>query len=137
MNKTFRQIYEILTPKGILVFSLDHPIRAIGRWEEKTDKFVLDNYFDRFSKKWDYFFPETGISARMSGSFKTMGDILQGVLQAGFRLEQILEPEPIKQDKNSQFGVNSRYGSRSKKDPYSFNHLSRVPGTLIVKARKE
>lgn len=136
MNKTFKQIHEILIPKGIFVFSLDHPVRTIGYWEEGTDRFVLDNYFDRSQKEWDYSFPETGVSARMSGSFRTVSDIVNGVLQAGFRLEQILEPEPVKQDDNSQFGINSRYGPQNKRDPYSFDNLSRIPGTLIVKARR-
>jgi SAM-dependent methyltransferase len=136
MNRTFQQIHEILTTKGILVFSLDHPVRTIGYWEEGTDRFVLDKYFDRSQKEWDYAFPETGVSARMRGSFKTISDIVNGVLQAGFKLEKLLEPEPVKQDDNSQFGVNSRYGSQNKRDPYSLDHLSRIPGTLIIKARK-
>jgi ubiquinone/menaquinone biosynthesis C-methylase UbiE len=136
MKKTFKQIHEILTPEGIFVFSLDHPVRTIGYWEEGTDRFVLDNYFDRSQKEWDYTFPETGVSARMKGSFRTVSDIVNGVLQAGFRLENILEPEPVNHDDNSQFGINSKYGSKNKKDPYSFNHLSRIPGTLIIKARK-
>ena len=137
MNRTFKQIYEILKPKGIFVFSLDHPVRTRGYWEEGTDRFFLDNYFDKSQKEWDYSFPETGISARMRGSFKTVSDIVNGVLQAGFELEQMLEPEPVKQDNNSQFGINSRYGLQNKKDPYSFDHLSRIPGTLIIKAKKD
>lgn len=136
MNDTFKQIHKILTPKGIFVFSLDHPVRTIGYWEEGTDRFVLDNYFDRSQKEWDYTFPETGVSARMRGSFKTVSDIVNGVLQEGFKLERLLEPEPVKQDDNSQFGVNSRYGPQNKRDPYSFDHLSRIPGTLIIKAKK-
>ncbi|HTZ41841.1 MAG TPA: class I SAM-dependent methyltransferase [Candidatus Omnitrophota bacterium] len=137
MNKTFQQIYRILTPEGIFIFSLDHPVRVVGQWEEATDKFVLDNYFDRSQKEWNYSFPEAGITARMKGSFRTISDIVGGVLQAGFSLERLLEPEPIKEDKNTSFGINSRYGKNSKRDPYSFNHLSRVPGTLIIKARKK
>ncbi len=136
MNDTLKQIHEILIPEGILVFSLDHPVRTIGYWEEGTDRFVLDKYFDRSEKEWNYTFPETGVSARMRGSFKTVSDIVNGVLQAGFKLEKLLEPEPVKQDDNSQFGVNSRYGTENKRDPYSFDHLSRIPGTLIIKARK-
>jgi len=136
MNDTFKQINEILIPNGTFVFSLDHPVRTIGYWEEGTDRFVLDRYFDRSQKEWDYTFPETGVSARMGGSFKTVSDIINGVLQAGFRLEKLLEPEPVKQDDNSQFGLNSRYGQKNKRDPYSFDHLSRIPGTLIIKARK-
>ena len=136
MNLTFQQIYEILAPRGIFVFSLDHPVRTIGQWDKQTDKFFLDNYFDRSQKEWDYGFPETGVSAKMRGSFKTVSDIVNGVIQAGFRLEKILEPEPVKQDDNTQFGVNSRYGLKSKEDPYSVDHLSRIPGTLIIKAEK-
>jgi hypothetical protein len=136
MNDTFRQIQGILNSEGKFAFSIDHPVRTIGYWNSKTDKFILDNYFDRSLKKWDYCFPETGVSARMEGSFKTVSDIVNGVINAGFTLENLLEPEPVSFDKNTAFGIKSRYGEKNKKDPYSFDHLSRVPGTLIIKARK-
>jgi len=72
----------------------------------------------------------------MQGSFKTTSDIVNAVIDAGFTLEKLLEPEPIKEDKNTNFSIKSRYGENDKRDPYSFNHLSRIPGTLIIKARK-
>lgn len=136
MKDTFKQIYEILRPNSFFVFSLDHPVRTIGYWDEKNDCFVLDNYFDRSVKEWYYDFPEKGISAKMRGSFKTIGDIVSGVIDAGFCLERLIEPEPVKEDPNSLFGIKSKYGKKKKKDPYSFNHLSRIPGTLIIKAKK-
>lgn len=135
MRNTFKQIYNILKDNGKFVFSLDHPVRTIGHWNSK-DNFILDNYFNRDLTQWDYAFPETGISAKMQGSFKTVSDYVNAVIDSGFKLEKLLEPEPIEQDDNSKFGVNSRYGLQNKRDPYSFDHLSRIPGTLIIKAKK-
>ena len=135
MRNTFKHIYNILKDDGKFVFSLDHPVRTIGHWNDQ-DNFMLDNYFNKSITEWDYTFPETKVSARMQGSFKTISDYVNAVIDSGFKLEKLLEPEPIKKDFNSRFGTNSRYGNQSSKDPYSFNHLSRIPGTLIIKAVK-
>ncbi len=136
MRNTFRQVLETLIPEGDFVFSLDHPLRAIGKWDENEDIFILDNYFDRNRKEWDYVFPETGIVAKMEGSFMTLSDIINSIIDSGFTIKKILEPEPVEVDKNSQFGKRSRYGFNDKRDPYSFDHLSKIPGTLIIKAKK-
>jgi len=136
MEETFNQIYGILKEGAVFAFSLDHPVRTIGYWDKKSDRFILDNYFDRSEKEWNYEFPETGTSARMVGAFRTISDIVNAVINAGFTLEKLLEPEPIKYDINTNFGKTSKYGLENKRDPYSFNHLSRIPGTLIIKTRK-
>ena len=135
MRSTFRQINKILNTEGIFVFSIDHPLRVRGYWTYENN-FIFDNYFDSTLKKWDYCFPETGISAKMSGSFYTISDIINALINSGFRIEKLIEPKPVKKDSNTKFGIKSRYGINSKHDPYSFKHLSRIPGTLIIKAVK-
>ena len=134
MGIVFKAVYEALKPGGRFVFSLDHPIRAHGWWEQ--DKFVIDRYFDHDVKEWLYRFPEAKLAVPMSGTFKTLSDYFQALTSAGFAVRQILEPEPIKRDDNSQFGVRSQYGISAQDDPFSYDHLSRIPGTIIFQAFK-
>lgn len=135
MDKVCAAVYKALKQGGRFVFSLDHPIRAHGSWQQ--DSFVVDNYFDREQKSWKYNFPEAGLSPQMVGSFKTLQDYFSALVGAGFGVAQILEPEPIREDDNSDFGINSSYGVKSVDDPFSYAHLSRIPGTLIFQAFKE
>lgn len=138
MRGVMKNIASVLKPKGFLLFSLDHPIRAHGYWQvnKGSDIFVLDNYFDRSAKKWNYSFPEGNIAPEMTGSFKTIGDYIVSVIDAGLVIQKVLEPEPVEFDANSNFGKKSQYGVDAQADPYSYDHLSRVPGTLIIKATK-
>jgi len=136
LKKVIKDIYLVLKDNGMFIFSLDHPIRHRGYWDDSRDSFTLDNYFDRDNKVWKYSFPENNTSAEMSGVFFTLEDYISAVIYAGFFIKKFIEPEPIKTDSNSKFGYNSRYGAVNIKDPYSYNHLSRIPGTLIIKGVK-
>ncbi len=136
MEKVFKYIFKSLKSGGRFVFSLDHPIRAHGYWININDVFAIDNYFDRDQKEWIYKFPETKTSTKMSGSFKTLGDYFTSLVKAGFEVKQLIEPEPILHDDNSNFGIKSSYGTDSPDDPFSFDHLSRIPGTIVFQAFK-
>lgn len=136
LKRTFKGIHTILKENGIFVLSLDHPFGR-GYWNE-DNKFILDNYFDRSEKEWDYEFPEENTSGHFRGSFWTLSDMTNALIDSGFNLKKILEPEPIKREKYfDQFGKISRYGINNKKDPFYFGNLSRVPSTIIIKGVKE
>lgn len=135
LSEVSRSVTEILKPRANFVFSVDHPIRAHGQWNS-NDQFQIDEYFDRSIKTWSYKFPETGVTPELSCNYKTISDYIGAVICAGLKIEAILEPEPVFVDENTRFGVASQYGTLSRKDPYSYDHLSRIPGTLIVKSSK-
>lgn len=135
LKKVLGSVAKILKPSADLVFSVDHPIRAHGQWSD-DDRFILDGYFDRSTKSWRYRFPETGAAPELSCNFKTVADYIGAVIGAGLRIEAVLEPEAVPVDDNTRFGINSQYGALSTEDPYSYEHLSRVPGTLLIKASK-
>ena len=136
LKRVLSDLYKVLKPSGFIVFSVGHPIRSKGYWAKGTDVFVFDNYFDNNIKTWDYSFPEANISVKMVGCHKTISQYLNAVIEAGFTLNAVIEPKPLSKDANSNFGVMSRYGKNSKLDPYSYDHLERVPGTLIIRAMK-
>lgn len=138
LNKTFSQVQKVLKKNGIFVFSLDHPIRSLGVWDIKLNKFAIDNYFYSKEHKYEYIFPEANISGNFKGAFWTLSEILNGVIKAGFKIQKVLEPTPIKRKKYfDRFGIVSRYGTNNKQDPFHYNNLKRIPGAIIIKAIKE
>lgn len=77
---TFAEFARVLAPGGFLVFSVAHPF----------DEFPLDgdeNYFDveRRTKDWDVEVPYYR---------RPLGEMLNPLLDAGFRIERIGEPRP-------------------------------------------
>lgn len=136
LNGVMKQIYELLKPNGVLIFSVDHPIRDHGYWNNE-DNFIFDNYFDRGNKAWKYEFPEDNIAARMTGSYKTVSDYLMSVINANLVLNNVLEPEPITEETSNNFATKSRYIDNPKANPFTYEHLKRIPGTLIIKALKK
>jgi SAM-dependent methyltransferase len=136
LEKSFRGINSILKNKGVFVFSMDHPCRK-GHWNE-DNQFIFDNYFDRTENNWDYSFPECGINGKFRGSCWTLSDMVNAFIRSGFRLETMLEPEPIKRDDSfDNFGIETRYGKYNKKDIFLFDHLRKVPGSVIIRGVKE
>jgi len=138
LQKTFAEINKILGSGGTFVFSLDHPFRSLGFWDLEKDRYVIDNYFDRTENEWDYAFPEAEASGRFRGACWTLGDMVNGLVNSGFKLEQLLEPEPIAREEYfDKFGVDSRHGRNNRKDPFNYENLKRIPGTIIIKGVKE
>lgn len=135
LNSVMKQAFGLLKTNGCLVFSVDHPVRDHGYWNNE-DNFILDNYFDRTKKTWSYDFPEEDISATMSGSFKTVSDYIMAVVNAGFNLDNFIEAEPIPQVSTNNFATKSRYIDDPSKNPFSYQHLCRIPGTIIIKGAK-
>ncbi|OGC51254.1 hypothetical protein A2982_04110 [candidate division WWE3 bacterium RIFCSPLOWO2_01_FULL_39_13] len=136
LKSVINQIFNLLKIKGELIFSIDHPVRHHGYWDQ-NDNFIIDNYFDRNTKSWEYSFPEDGISSTMTGSYKTIADYISSIIETGFILKAFIEPEPIDHEISNNFAVKSRYIDDPKKNPFSINHLKRIPGTLIIKVVKE
>ncbi len=137
LRKTFSEIYQILKPNGIFVFSLDHPFKSLGFWDVKNNQFVVDNYFDEKEHKYEYSFPELKTSGKFRGSFWRLSKMINALIDSKFKLEKFLEPEPIKRKRYfDKFGISSRYGLNSKQDPFNFKNLKRIPGAIIIKAIK-
>ena len=116
IKKVFKQVYRILNKRGIFVFSLDHPFFRLinlktfklqesyfktGRWNEKGSKLIL--YAIKIS------------------------DIFNYLVESGFIVEKIIEPDSRIRYKNDSF-----YGIWD----YNPKILNLIPPTIIFKARK-
>jgi SAM-dependent methyltransferase len=116
LNRVFRQVHRVLKVGAPLVFSLTHP--AYDLIDDAADPALLvrRSYFDRSPVNFDW----GGI--RFSAYHHTFAELYMGLVRASYRVDLILEPEPLPS------------GPRSHAWREAYNYL---PRTLIVRARKE
>jgi len=134
LSKTFQEGFRLLRKHGLFVFAVVHPIASRGRVVRygKRRMWALNNYFDRRNRVWKWKVEE-GI-AKFHGRQRTIQDYFDLLINVGFHVERILEPEPYHL---------SEINEHRKKIPY-FEHYylkyydiwSKVPYTIIFKARK-
>lgn len=116
LNRVFRQVHRVLKQQAPLVFSLPHPCYDLIDDDADLALLIRRSYFDRspIDYEWN--------DVAFTDYHHTISDIFTGLTRANFRVETILEPEPV---------VGAR---RSMHWRETFRY---VPRTLIVRARKE
>ena len=115
LGRVFRQVHRVLKVGAPLVFSLPHPAWFMIH-EDAQPVSVARSYFDRRAEHYDW----GGIE--FTAYHHTFADLYMGLTRASYRVDLILEPEPIPGAPHSWFWRDS---------------MDWVPRTLIVRARKE
>ncbi|HVM09928.1 MAG TPA: class I SAM-dependent methyltransferase [Acidimicrobiales bacterium] len=116
LNRVFRQVHRVLKQNAPLVFSLPHPAYDLIDDDAEQPLLVRRSYFDRapIEVKND--------DATMVAFHHTVSDLYMGLLRSGYRVDVMLEPEPLPSGPRTGFWRETfRY----------------VPRTLVVRARKE
>jgi SAM-dependent methyltransferase len=116
LGRVFRQVHRVLKPQAPFVFSLPHPAYDVIDDDADEPLLVRRSYFDR--DPIDYQWNGVGFT----DYHHTIGDLFTGLTRSGFRVDTILEPEPLPS------------GPRSQHWRDAFRML---PRTLVVRARKE
>jgi SAM-dependent methyltransferase len=132
LEKSLREFYRLLRPKGFLVFSIVHPafnVNGPGHWElgEKDSEsgrregkyFVMDNYYveKEYAVRWKTR-DGKGFPEKFSFFHRTISTYVKLILQIGFRLTGMEEPRP---EGHSSF----------------FDREHRIPFFLVLRAEKE
>jgi len=112
-----------LTPGGVLVYSTEHPIytaRLPGEgWvmDERGQRvgWQIDNYFDEGPRE------ERWFVEGVRKYHRTLSTLLDGLLEAGLRIERVTEPAPGRE--------------RLEERPHEREHLRR-PMFVLVRARR-
>lgn len=112
---TFKEFHRVLKSGGCLVFSMEHP------YMKYATHHLMSNYFkvELVEFTWTGF----GKPVRVPSYRRPMSAVINPLLNAGFILEQILEPLPTQEF--------------FEKDPEDYEELSRSPGFMCVKAIKK
>lgn len=111
---TFRDFCRLLRSRGHLVISVTHPFFDFTYHQS-------ERYFDTelVSCEWNGF----GVRpVRMPSYRRSLEETLNPLVEAGFQIEQLLEPKPTEQMRHT--------------DPRHFEELSRQPSFLCIRAMK-
>lgn len=98
LTPVFGKISRTLVRKGIFVFTIEHPIfTAQGTQEWITDKennkicWPVDNYFIEGKREADF------LGEKVIKYHHTLTSILQGLINIGFTITEIAEPQPTQE----------------------------------------
>lgn len=116
LNRVFRQVNRVLRPGAPLVFSLPHPAYFIVDEDSGVPPRVERSYFDRSPERYEW----GGVD--FTAFHHTFADLYMGLARTSFRVDLILEPEPVPGAPRSWFWSEA---------------MEWLPRTLIVRARKE
>ncbi|MEY2430573.1 MAG: hypothetical protein QOC92_298 [Acidimicrobiaceae bacterium] len=115
LDRVFRQVHRVLRPEAPLVISLPHPaFRVVDI--HGNPPILRRSYFDHTPIPW-VVGAETGDDYPL-----TIADLFTSLSRANFRVDTVLEPEPIKGRPRGRHWTEA---------------MRWVPATLIVRARKQ
>lgn len=117
LGRTFREAFRVLRPGGLFAFSWSSPIHVcVERGGDGVLRFTR-SYFDRSPIVFD------DPQGREVDFYRTYGDWLRALVDAGFVVTDLLEPEPIPKENTYS-------------DVFPLDKIRKVPGTMIWRARK-
>jgi SAM-dependent methyltransferase len=113
-HATFAEFYRVLRPGGYFILSATHPLFDYLY-------FKSNNYFETelVGSEWRGF---ESVRVYMPSFRRSLGAMLNPLIEVGFRLEKILEPKPTDEFKEA--------------DPRHYQELSQQPCFICIRARK-
>jgi ubiquinone/menaquinone biosynthesis C-methylase UbiE/ADP-ribose pyrophosphatase YjhB (NUDIX family) len=121
IDRALAEAYRVLRPGAPFVMTLAHPFDACL---EGTPPYGVSKSYWQQELDWQWDFPKPNVSARLRSWYRTIGEWLALLTEAGFRIERVLEPLPTEEEHSPWDGG------------YSLEKMKLVPANLIIKAVK-
>ncbi|OGO49929.1 MAG: hypothetical protein A2148_07830 [Chloroflexi bacterium RBG_16_68_14] len=121
VDRAIAEAYRVLRPGAPFVISLAHPFDACLQGDPPYG--VTKGYWER-ERDWQWEFPKDGVSARLRSWYRPVSEWFSLLMDAGFRVERLLEPAPTEEAWSPWDGG------------YSLDKMRLVPANLIIKAVK-
>jgi hypothetical protein len=120
MTKLIVASKEAMTDKPIALDAYEALAEAYAAAVDTKPHNASENYFrnELVGTEWRGF----GVRVYMPSFRRSLGETLNPIINAGFRIENILEPKPTDKFKEA--------------DPEEYEELSRQPSFLCIRARK-
>lgn len=140
LQRTYGEVARVLRPGGLFVFCHSHPwFQAVG-WHLAGDPDapgIGDYAAWPAVEEWDWSFGQEA-SAPMRGHLRPLAQVLNQLIEAGFRLERLVEQNYADIEGASPEDL-ARLPYRADVDTSSAEYqvLRKLPFTLIVRARRE
>ena len=139
LRRAYDEVRRVLKPGGLFVFCLSHPwfqatVGHLARDPEHPAP--LDYSAWPAVEEWDWTY-EDGTTARMRGHLRTLAQIINELIEAGFVLERLVEQNIADVAKASPEEL-AHLPYVSEFDPASqeYQIMRKLPHTLIIRARK-
>ena len=116
LNRVFRQVHRVLKVGAPFVFSLPHPAYSVIDEDSGSPPKISRSYFDRAPDRYKW----GGVD--FVAYHHTFADLYMGLARSSYKVDLVLEPEPIARSRRSWFWQDA---------------MEWVPKTLIFRARKE
>jgi SAM-dependent methyltransferase len=92
VERVFAEAFRVLKPDAVFVVSVRHPFDAML---EGTPPFGAVRPYWRREVDWQWEFPEANLSVRLRSWFRPVAEWCALLIDAGFRILTVLEPEPV------------------------------------------
>lgn len=138
LDTVFQECARLLRPRGRLVTCMNHPLWIVlGEALEQEDFAKIVDYYDGFQDIWDWEDHNADKIATFESTSWRLEQIINGLIRAGFSIEQLAEPRGYSLQELSSLPPDAAPYVDTPKVHEAFVRANRViPSGIIVSARK-
>ena len=120
LARCFQEVHRVLTPRGLFVFSLGHPVNYM--MSHRGTPWVVERGYWAGAQEWHW--DDDPSKPRFREFSRTVGETFQLLRDAGFLVDRILEPPPLE------------HAVDSWDDSYPMERQKLIPTTIIFRTIK-